>query len=76
MAKREKTSNFEERMAQLEQLVAQLEAGQLPLDESFAAYERGIALVDGLGAELTKHEAKVALLTEKGEQPLTTEEGE
>lgn len=61
---------------QLEQLVAQLEAGKLPLSESFDAYERGIVLLRGLDAELSEHEAKVALLTADGEQPLDVEGGE
>ena len=67
--------SFEERMAQLAQLVTELEAGKLPLDASFEAYERGVALLSGLNEELAGHEAKVALLTAKGEQVINIEEG-
>ena len=35
---------FEDVVGALEALVAQLEAGQLPLDEALELYERGVAL--------------------------------
>jgi exodeoxyribonuclease VII small subunit len=37
--------SFEEAMAQLEQVVGALEAGQLPLAQALAAYQRGAALM-------------------------------
>ncbi len=77
MAKREPELSFEERMARLEQLVSQLEAGKLPLSESFGAYEQGIALLGQLEKELAAHEAKIQVLTQKGEEmPLDVEEGD
>ncbi len=36
--------NFEEAMAELEQIVQRLEQGRTPLEEAIAAYERGAAL--------------------------------
>lgn len=36
--------NFEEAMAELEQVVRQLEEGRVPLDQAIAAYERGSVL--------------------------------
>ncbi|MEM7269800.1 MAG: exodeoxyribonuclease VII small subunit [Pseudomonadota bacterium] len=36
--------SFEEAMAELEQVVSQLESGQTPLDQSIDLYERGAAL--------------------------------
>ncbi|HWX00689.1 exodeoxyribonuclease VII small subunit, partial [Collimonas sp.] len=38
-------ASFEQAMAELEQLVAQMEAGELPLEASVAAYKRGSELV-------------------------------
>ena len=76
MAKREKKLSFEESLFELEALVNQLETGRLPLDESFGTYERGIALLKQLDAQLKQHEEKVALLTADGEQPLDIEEGD
>ncbi len=77
MATREPEMSFEERMAKLELLVGQLEAGKLPLSESFGAYEQGIALLSRLEAELAEHEGKIRLLTDRGEEPLPdAEEGD
>jgi exodeoxyribonuclease VII small subunit len=46
--------SFEQAMEELDALVRRLESGDLPLDESIAAYKRG--------AELTRHcQAKLAV---------------
>ncbi|GAB4120981.1 MAG: hypothetical protein Fur0026_12480 [Sideroxydans sp.] len=42
--KANKTMSFEKAMAELEQLVAELESGKLDLDQSLAAYKRGAEL--------------------------------
>jgi len=36
--------SFEQALAELEQIVARLESGQAPLEDSIAMYERGAAL--------------------------------
>ena len=41
----EKKLKFEEAMAALEQVVADMEAGNVTLDESLALYEKGMKLV-------------------------------
>jgi exodeoxyribonuclease VII small subunit len=38
------TLSFEQALAELEQIVARLESGQAPLDDSIQLYERGAAL--------------------------------
>lgn len=38
------TMSFEAAMAELEQIIAKLEGGQAPLEESISLYERGAAL--------------------------------
>jgi len=55
-------ASFEEAMAELAQLVAQMEAGQLPLEVSVAAYARGSALVQYCAAQLEKVESQVKVL--------------
>jgi len=55
-------ASFEEAMAELAQLVAQMEAGQLPLEASVAAYQRGSTLVKFCAAQLDKVEAQVKVL--------------
>nr|WP_315401682.1 exodeoxyribonuclease VII small subunit [uncultured Duganella sp.] len=54
--------SFEEAMAELATLVAQMEAGQLPLDASVAAYARGSELVKFCAAQLDKVESQVKVL--------------
>ena len=72
---------FEEAMAELETLVRRLEEGALPLEESLAAFERGMALVRVLGDRLddVAQRVEVLLRTAGGAlatRPLATEEGE
>ena len=65
---------FEEGMRELEALVKTLESGQLPLEDSFKAYERAIALKDSLSALLDDSDKRIRLLTEQGEAPLNIAE--
>jgi exodeoxyribonuclease VII small subunit len=60
---------FEEAMTQLEEVVRKLEAGDVPLEDSLAAFERGVALVRLLHARLDAVQEKIEELmrTDKGE---------
>lgn len=49
-------------MAELERLVEQMEAGELPLEASVAAYQRGSELVKFCAAQLDKVESQVKVL--------------
>jgi exodeoxyribonuclease VII small subunit len=55
-------ASFEQAMAELAQLVSQMEAGQLPLEASVAAYARGSELVKYCAAQLEKVESQVKVL--------------
>ena len=55
--------SFEEAMKALEQVVSQLERGDVALDESIALYERGAALKARCEAKLKEAEEKVAKIT-------------
>jgi exodeoxyribonuclease VII small subunit len=55
-------ASFEEAMAELAQLVTQMEGGQLPLEASVVAYARGSELVKYCAAQLEKVEAQVKVL--------------
>ncbi|MCE1234991.1 MAG: exodeoxyribonuclease VII small subunit [Hyphomicrobiales bacterium] len=50
---------FEQSLAELEQLVARLERGDVPLKDSIAAYERGEALKARCAGLLSIAEARV-----------------
>ncbi len=55
-------ASFEQAMAELAQLVTQMESGQLPLEASVAAYARGSELVKFCAAQLERVEAQVKVL--------------
>ena len=54
--------SFEDAMAELEQLVARMEAGELPLEASVAAYRRGAELVKLCAGQLDKVDVQVRML--------------
>lgn len=55
-------ASFEEAMAELEQLVDQMETGELPLEASVAAYKRGSELVKYCATQLDKVDSQVKVL--------------
>ncbi len=55
--------SFETAMAELEQIVAKLEKGDVELEESIAIYERGETLRTHCDGLLKKAEAKVEKIT-------------
>jgi exodeoxyribonuclease VII small subunit len=55
-------ASFEQAMAELDQLVTKMEAGELPLEASVAAYQRGSELVKYCAAQLDKVENQVKVL--------------
>ena len=62
---------FEAAMAELEQVLAQLERGDVALDESIALHERGMKLKARCDAKLREAEEKVAAITLDGDgQPV------
>jgi len=58
---------FEEALAALEQVVSQLEGGQVPLEQSIALYERGDALKKHCEAKLDAAELKVEKIVAGGD---------
>ena len=54
--------NFEGALDELEQVVEQLESGDLALDDSLAAFEKGVGLVKFCNHKLNEVEKKVELL--------------
>ena len=59
--------SFESAMKRLEEIVALLEDGKTPLDDSLAAFEEGVALVRICNEKLTQAEQKVRILIENEE---------
>jgi exodeoxyribonuclease VII small subunit len=59
--------NFEAALEELEGVVEQLESGELPLEESLVAFEKGVGLVIYCNQKLTEAEKKVELLVKDKE---------
>ena len=59
--------DFESAIAELEQIVKQLEDGDLPLDASLTLFERGVALSRYCHDQLGQAERRIEQLTERGE---------
>jgi exodeoxyribonuclease VII small subunit len=55
-------ARFEQSLDELEQLVAKMEGGELSLDESLRAFERGIVLYRECHTALEQAESRVKLL--------------
>jgi exodeoxyribonuclease VII small subunit len=54
---------FEDELKDLEGIVAQIDSGELSLEDSITAFERGVGLVRSLNQKLDEVERKVELLT-------------
>jgi exodeoxyribonuclease VII small subunit len=68
-----KPVDFETAMRDLEAIVERLERGDLPLEESLAAFERGILLTRTCQSALKDAEQKVEILLKKsGESVVET----
>ena len=61
----ESLPDFEKSLAELEQIVSQMESGELSLDESLKQFERGVALARSCQTALQAAEQKVEILLKK-----------
>lgn len=59
--------NFEQAFAELEGIVAQMESGQMPLEASLAAYQRGNLLLQFCQKSLADVEQQVQILNERNQ---------
>lgn len=67
-----KKSSFENALAQLEEIVTALEAGDLPLEDAMKKFEEGMALSRFCSGKLDETERKITLLI-KNEDGVVTE---
>ncbi|MCF6252584.1 MAG: exodeoxyribonuclease VII small subunit [Methylococcaceae bacterium] len=71
MTRKKNTTLFEDSLQELEQLVVQMEQGELSLEESLKSFERGVKLTSICQKALQDAEQKVQILLEKnGKQTL------
>tara|TARA_R110001606_G_scaffold44258_3_gene116145 strand:+ start:409 stop:648 length:240 start_codon:yes stop_codon:yes gene_type:complete len=67
--KKDSVFNFEESLASLENLVTAMEDGDLSLEESLQAFEKGIRLTRECQSALQKAEQKVQVLINENGDP-------
>jgi exodeoxyribonuclease VII small subunit len=63
--------SYEEALAELERLVAELESGQLPLDRLLQSYQRGAVLLNFCRGRLEAVEEQVKVLEDGQLKPWT-----
>ena len=75
MAKRNLTppKNFEDGLQELEQILADIEGGELGLEDSLAKYERGNFLIQHCRAVLNAAEKQIELLSKSPDGGLQSE---
>ena len=69
-----KKLTFEDGMQELEEIVRSLEQGQLPLEESFKAFERATILKKSLEEMLNEGDRRIRVLTQSGEYEMEEDE--
>ena len=65
---KEEEPPFDERLARLETLIAELEGGDLSLEDSLARYGEGVKLLRAARTQLEGYRSKVLELTAGSEQ--------
>ena len=61
-------ASFEEQLAELEKVVAQLERGELSLEESVGLFERGMRLSEACKGQLASAESRILVLLQPREK--------
>ena len=65
--------NFEETFTRLEKIVAELEAGDIPLEKMLKMYEEGRKLVEACNKRLKEAEKKIEILVHTEDGTVKTE---
>ena len=68
MTEKKAAPTFEQSLARLEQLVREMEGGQLSLEHMMSHFEEGMTLVKSCGDKLNEVEAKIEMLVKKGDK--------
>ena len=67
-----KPKKFEEELKDLEEIVGKIDSGDLTLEDSIGAFERGVSLVRSLNQKLDEIEKKVEVLSRNSQGDLRT----
>jgi exodeoxyribonuclease VII small subunit len=71
VAKKPENLSFEASLSELEQIVTELEQGDVSLDDALKQFERGIKLVRQSQTKLEQAQQKVSILLNEGDTNLT-----
>ncbi len=66
--------SFEQSLTELEKIVAKLESGELPLEQSLELFEKGISFSRECRDRLTKAERRIEILMKDADGELSTQE--
>lgn len=72
----QENQGFEQALSELESIVSQMESGQLPLEQSLAAYKRGTELLQFCQKSLAEIEQQIQILNEAGQLQAYTDQDE
>ncbi|BFM22007.1 exodeoxyribonuclease VII small subunit [Gilvimarinus japonicus] len=73
MPAKKKSLDLETSLSELESIVAQMETGELTLEQSLAAFEQGIKLTRDCQTRLQQAEQQVQMLIEQNGEPTLTD---
>jgi len=73
MKKKHDPETFDTRLARLQEIVALLEAGSLPLEEGLTLYKEGMGHSKACREQLERARHEILLCTESGPQPFEAE---
>jgi exodeoxyribonuclease VII small subunit len=73
MKKKHAPETFDTRLARLQEIVALLEAGALPLEEGLALYKEGMGLSRACREQLERARHEILLCAESGPRPFAPE---
>ncbi|NBX91683.1 MAG: exodeoxyribonuclease VII small subunit [Proteobacteria bacterium] len=72
MSNSKEKSSFETSLKELEKIVGELEAGEIPLETQLKSFEKGVALSRECLRQLEEVERKVELLMQTGDGEIKT----
>ena len=61
-------ASFESGLMELEQIVKEMESGDLPLERALALYEKGMLLSESCRKQLEAAETRIEMLIRKGDK--------
>jgi exodeoxyribonuclease VII small subunit len=73
MKKKQAPETFDTRLTRLQEIVALLETGALPLEQGLALYKEGMGLSKACREQLERARHEILLCSESGQQPFDVE---